>query len=60
VPVAEFGMGVSDCREEDGSALCTVAVAAGDDLVLVQLAPGDPAQGEELALGIVRLLLPAG
>ena len=57
VEVADLGPGISECTTEGSFTSCTVAVAVGQDLALVQLVPDDPAHGLDEALAIVRLLL---
>ena len=57
IEVADLGRGIDECSTEGDFTLCTVAVAVGEDVALVQLSPDDPARGSELALAIVRLLV---
>lgn len=56
--VEDLGRGTSDCRTEGGFAICTVAIAVGDDLALVSLGSEEPTQGIDLAMAVARLLIP--
>ena len=58
VEVEGLGRGIQDCRTEGDFSICTVAIAVGDDLALVSLAPEDVTRGLELSSAVVRLLVP--
>lgn len=58
--VEGLGRGIAECRTEGDFAICTVAIAVGQDLALVSLSPEDPADGLTLAKAVASLLVPRG